>query len=155
MYSKSFNNNVLTVCESEKIYHHTLLYYMKFDSFVDISRIMLLYCFKSRGAILEFLSIFFFLTSVIRLDIYRFFSFDIHILRVLTTIFSLFVIVKKIRIIPQRKKLRATSSYRSIYMQVGAEYVRHVSTMLKSRINTLKATSFPVAPEGLKLNFSI
>ncbi|XP_038982970.1 uncharacterized protein LOC103710660 isoform X1 [Phoenix dactylifera] len=55
--------------------------------------------------------------------------------------------VKKIRIIPQRKKLRATSSYRSIYMQVGTEYVRHVSTMLKSHINSLKATSFPVAPE--------
>jgi len=33
-------------------------------------------------------------------------------------------------------------------MQVGAEYVRQVKTIVKSHINALKSTSSPAAPEG-------
>ncbi|XP_072963151.1 uncharacterized protein [Typha angustifolia] len=55
--------------------------------------------------------------------------------------------VKKVRIIPQRMKLRATSSFRTAYMQLGSEYVRHISKTLKSHINMLSSTSFSIAPE--------
>ncbi|PPS03967.1 hypothetical protein GOBAR_AA16698 [Gossypium barbadense] len=55
--------------------------------------------------------------------------------------------VKKLRIIP-RRKLRSMYSQRSaMYMQVGAEYVRHVSSLVKSGMNSLKIASFPVASE--------
>ncbi|XWS75937.1 hypothetical protein CRYUN_Cryun01aG0134500 [Craigia yunnanensis] len=55
--------------------------------------------------------------------------------------------VKKLRIIP-RRKLRSTYSQRSaMYMQVGAEYVRHVSSLVKTGMNSLKIASFSVTPE--------
>lgn len=57
--------------------------------------------------------------------------------------------VMKLRIIP-RRKLRSTYSLRSaMYAQAGAEYVRHVSTLVKAGINTLKLASFSVQSEGL------
>ncbi|XP_039124008.1 uncharacterized protein LOC120260571 isoform X2 [Dioscorea cayenensis subsp. rotundata] len=55
--------------------------------------------------------------------------------------------VKKVRIIPRRRKLRSTYSQRAIYMQMGAEYVRHVSLMLKNQMNTLKLASYQATPE--------
>ncbi|KAG9448831.1 hypothetical protein H6P81_008796 [Aristolochia fimbriata] len=55
--------------------------------------------------------------------------------------------VKKVRIIP-RRKLRSTFSHRgSLYKQVGAEYVRHVSSLLKTSINSLKIPSLAVTSE--------
>ncbi|KAK4398224.1 hypothetical protein Sango_1297900 [Sesamum angolense] len=49
--------------------------------------------------------------------------------------------VKKLRIIP-RRKLKNTNSMRgAIYLQAGAEYVRHVSSIVKHRINSLKLSS--------------
>ncbi|GLT49920.1 hypothetical protein SLA2020_234460 [Shorea laevis] len=52
--------------------------------------------------------------------------------------------VRKIRIIP-RRKLKSTYSQRSaMYMQVGVEYVQHMSSLLKSGINSLKLASFSV-----------
>lgn len=59
--------------------------------------------------------------------------------------------VKKIRIIP-RRKLRATYSQRGIvYMQVGAEYVRQVTSMLKTGINSIKMNSFAAPSEGCSI----
>ncbi|XP_020099645.1 uncharacterized protein LOC109718055 isoform X2 [Ananas comosus] len=50
--------------------------------------------------------------------------------------------VKKIRIIPQKPKLRTTSSFiRSDYIQVGSEYVKHVSKVLKNHLNMLTSPS--------------
>ncbi|XVF31964.1 hypothetical protein REPUB_Repub17cG0040800 [Reevesia pubescens] len=55
--------------------------------------------------------------------------------------------VKKLRIIP-RRKLRSMYSQRSaMYMQVGAEYVRHVSSLVKTGMNSLKIASFSVTSE--------
>ncbi|PSS05886.1 Cytoplasmic dynein 2 heavy chain like [Actinidia chinensis var. chinensis] len=55
--------------------------------------------------------------------------------------------VKKLRLIP-RRKLKSTYSQRSaIYMQVGAEYVRHVSSFVKTSINYLRIASISVASE--------
>ncbi|PSS16057.1 Epidermin biosynthesis protein like [Actinidia chinensis var. chinensis] len=55
--------------------------------------------------------------------------------------------VKKLRLIP-RQKLRSTYSQRSaLYMQVGAEYVRHVSSLVKTGINSLRIASISVASE--------
>ncbi|XP_025667604.1 uncharacterized protein [Arachis hypogaea] len=49
--------------------------------------------------------------------------------------------VRKLRIIP-RRKLQITSSQRgSIYVQAGMEYVRHVSSFVKSGINSMKSAS--------------
>lgn len=57
--------------------------------------------------------------------------------------------VRKLRVIP-RRKLKSTYSQRgAIYMQAGAEYVRHVSSLLKTGINSLKIASFSVTSEGL------
>lgn len=57
--------------------------------------------------------------------------------------------VRKLRIIP-RRKLKSTYSQRSaIYMQVGKEYVRHVSSLVKTGMTSLKLASFPVTSEGL------
>ncbi|WOK98149.1 hypothetical protein Cni_G06859 [Canna indica] len=57
--------------------------------------------------------------------------------------------VKKVRVISQRRKLRPTSSYPKIYMQMGAEYVRQMSGILKSQINSLRATSSVACEETL------
>ncbi|RDX71907.1 hypothetical protein CR513_48678, partial [Mucuna pruriens] len=55
--------------------------------------------------------------------------------------------VRKLRIIP-RRKLKITKSQRgSIYMQAGVEYVRHVSSLVKSGINSMKSASFSLASE--------
>ncbi|EPS74419.1 hypothetical protein M569_00332, partial [Genlisea aurea] len=52
--------------------------------------------------------------------------------------------VKKLRIVP-RRKLRNTSSMRALIYQTGAEYLHHVSSVMKHRINSLKfsSLSFP------------
>uniref|UniRef100_A0A2C9UVX2 Uncharacterized protein n=1 Tax=Manihot esculenta TaxID=3983 RepID=A0A2C9UVX2_MANES len=55
--------------------------------------------------------------------------------------------VRKLRIIP-RRKLKSTYSQRSaIYMQVGKEYARHVSSLVKNGMNSLKLASFSVTSE--------
>ncbi|XP_020234326.1 uncharacterized protein LOC109814331 isoform X2 [Cajanus cajan] len=55
--------------------------------------------------------------------------------------------VKKLRIIP-RQKLKITKSQRgSIYMKTGVEYVRHVSSLVKTGISSMKSTSFSLASE--------
>ncbi|CAH9091069.1 unnamed protein product [Cuscuta epithymum] len=46
--------------------------------------------------------------------------------------------VRRLRILP-RRKLKSSSSFRgAVYMQVGAEYVRHVSSAVKNRLSSLK-----------------
>lgn len=59
-----------------------------------------------------------------------------------------FLTVKKIRVVPQRPKLRATSSFRNLYMQAGSEYVRQISKILKSQVTMLTSTSSTSLPEG-------
>ncbi|KAK3010058.1 hypothetical protein RJ639_012648 [Escallonia herrerae] len=55
--------------------------------------------------------------------------------------------VRKLRIIP-RRKLKSTYSQRSaMYMQVGVEYVRHVSSFVKTGVNSLRHTSFSFGSE--------
>ncbi|CAL5364078.1 unnamed protein product [Camellia sinensis] len=55
--------------------------------------------------------------------------------------------VRKLRVIPTRK-LKSTYSLRSaMYMQVGVEYVRHVSSLVKTSINSLKIASLSVTSE--------
>ncbi|XP_070037538.1 uncharacterized protein [Nicotiana tomentosiformis] len=55
--------------------------------------------------------------------------------------------VRKLRIIPKRK-LKSTNSMRgAISMQAGAEYVRHVSSLVKNGINSLKIHSFLLTSE--------
>nr|XP_027063036.1 uncharacterized protein LOC113689466 isoform X1 [Coffea arabica] len=55
--------------------------------------------------------------------------------------------VKKLRIIP-RRRLKSTNSLRgAMYMQVGAEYVRHVSSLVKSGMNSLRLASFSLPTE--------
>ncbi|KAJ4730295.1 Pesticidal crystal cry8Ba protein [Melia azedarach] len=55
--------------------------------------------------------------------------------------------VRKLRVIP-RRKLKSTYSLRSaMYMQAGAEYVRHVSSLVKNGMNSLKLASFPMQSE--------
>ncbi|KAI5662135.1 hypothetical protein M9H77_21458 [Catharanthus roseus] len=55
--------------------------------------------------------------------------------------------VKKLRIIP-RQKLKSTNSLRgALYVHAGAEYVRHVSSLVKSGINSLKLASFSLTSE--------
>lgn len=55
--------------------------------------------------------------------------------------------VKKLRIVPMRT-LKSTYSQRSMmYMQAGAQYVRHVSSLVKTGMNSLKLASFPPTAE--------
>ncbi|KAJ4847075.1 hypothetical protein Tsubulata_040364 [Turnera subulata] len=55
--------------------------------------------------------------------------------------------VRKLRIIP-RRKLRSTYSQRSaMYMQMGKEYAKHVSSLVRTGINSLKLASVPVTSE--------
>ncbi|XP_027940436.1 uncharacterized protein LOC114194437 isoform X1 [Vigna unguiculata] len=55
--------------------------------------------------------------------------------------------VRKLRIIP-RQKLKITKSQRgSHYMQAGVEYVRHVSSLVKTGINSMKSATFSLASE--------
>ncbi|XP_011008188.1 PREDICTED: uncharacterized protein LOC105113635 [Populus euphratica] len=55
--------------------------------------------------------------------------------------------VKKLRIIPRRKLLSTYSQRSAIYMQMGKEYVQHVSSLVKTGMNSLKIASFPVPTE--------
>ncbi|KAI3457041.1 hypothetical protein Pfo_013704 [Paulownia fortunei] len=67
--------------------------------------------------------------------------------KVKRTVGKIRVEVKKLRIIP-RRKLKNTNSMRgAIYLQAGAEYVRHVSSIVKHRINSLKLSSFSLPSE--------
>ncbi|KAF6141359.1 hypothetical protein GIB67_008536 [Kingdonia uniflora] len=60
--------------------------------------------------------------------------------------------VKKVRIIP-RRKLKNTYSHRgAVYIQVGADYVRHVSAMVKTGINSLNLSPFPLTSEEAKFS---
>ncbi|KAL5729754.1 hypothetical protein ACHQM5_002657 [Ranunculus cassubicifolius] len=55
--------------------------------------------------------------------------------------------VKKIRIIP-RRKLKSTFSMRgALYVEAGAKYVRHVSTLVKNGITSLKLAPFSATSE--------
>ncbi|KAG8386690.1 hypothetical protein BUALT_Bualt03G0175200 [Buddleja alternifolia] len=67
--------------------------------------------------------------------------------KVKRTVGKIRVEVKKLRIIP-RRKLKNTSSMRgAIYLQAGAEYVKHVSSIVKHRINSLKLSSLSFPSE--------
>lgn len=55
--------------------------------------------------------------------------------------------MKKIRIIPQRKLKDTYSQQSAIYVQAGVEYIKHVSSLVKSKINALGISSFSC--EGL------
>ncbi|XP_024318268.1 uncharacterized protein LOC100844890 isoform X2 [Brachypodium distachyon] len=57
--------------------------------------------------------------------------------------------VQKIRVVPQRPKLRATSSFRNLYVQAGSEYVRQISKILKSQVTMLTSTSSTSLPEEM------
>ncbi|PAN04557.1 hypothetical protein PAHAL_1G075100 [Panicum hallii] len=57
--------------------------------------------------------------------------------------------VKKIRVVPHRPKLRATSSFRNLYMQAGSDYVRQISKVLKSQVTMLTSTSSTSLPEEM------
>ncbi|KAJ6835829.1 uncharacterized protein M6B38_329840 [Iris pallida] len=63
--------------------------------------------------------------------------------------------VKKIRIVPRRRKLQATSSQRALYMQVGAEYIRQVTAIMKNQIHALKAASSPAPEEALSCSLQL
>ncbi|XP_057954737.1 uncharacterized protein LOC131148823 isoform X2 [Malania oleifera] len=54
--------------------------------------------------------------------------------------------VKKLRMIP-RQKLKSTYSRGSIYMQAGADYVRHLSSFLKASISSFGLPSLSVMSE--------
>ncbi|CAK9315428.1 unnamed protein product [Citrullus colocynthis] len=55
--------------------------------------------------------------------------------------------VKKLRLIPKRKLMNTYSQRGSIYMRVGAEYIRNISTLVKNGINSLKEASFSITSE--------
>ncbi|KAL2476566.1 hypothetical protein Adt_37302 [Abeliophyllum distichum] len=55
--------------------------------------------------------------------------------------------VKKLRIIPRRKLKNTNSMLSAIYIQAGADYVRHVSSLVKHGINSLKLSPFSSACE--------
>ncbi|XP_038704638.1 uncharacterized protein LOC120000578 [Tripterygium wilfordii] len=55
--------------------------------------------------------------------------------------------VKKIRVLPRRKLKSTYSQQSAIYIQVGKEYIRHVSSLVKTGMNTLRLSSFSVASE--------
>ncbi|KAI3921724.1 hypothetical protein MKX01_005413 [Papaver californicum] len=55
--------------------------------------------------------------------------------------------VKKMRIVPRKKMKITYSQHSAVYMQAGAEYVRQVSTMVTTRINSLNLAPFSVPSE--------
>ncbi|MFS7906429.1 hypothetical protein Hanom_Chr01g00059071 [Helianthus anomalus] len=59
--------------------------------------------------------------------------------------------VRKIRIIPQRKLKDTYSQQSAIYVQAGVEYIRHVSSLVKSKINKLGISSFSLSCEDALL----
>ncbi|PIN16647.1 hypothetical protein CDL12_10693 [Handroanthus impetiginosus] len=67
--------------------------------------------------------------------------------KVKRTVGKIRVEVKKLRIIPRRKLKNTNSMIGAIYLQAGAEYVRHVSSIVKNRISSLKLSSFALPCE--------
>ncbi|KAL4588872.1 hypothetical protein LXL04_001769 [Taraxacum kok-saghyz] len=63
-------------------------------------------------------------------------------LKVKKVIGKIRVEVKKIRIIPQRKLKDTYSQQSAIYVQAGVEYIKHVSSIVKNKINALGISSF-------------
>lgn len=57
--------------------------------------------------------------------------------------------VRKLRVIPRRTLKNTYSQRGAIYIQAGVEYVRHVSSLVKTGMNSLKVASFSVVSEGL------
>ncbi|GAV68420.1 hypothetical protein CFOL_v3_11923 [Cephalotus follicularis] len=55
--------------------------------------------------------------------------------------------VRKVRVIPRRKLKSLYSQRSSMYMQVGAEYVREFSSLVKTSMNSMKLASFPATSE--------
>ncbi|KAJ0547819.1 hypothetical protein HanIR_Chr08g0376481 [Helianthus annuus] len=68
-------------------------------------------------------------------------------LKVKKVIGKIKVEVRKIRIIPQRKLKDTYSQQSAIYVQAGVEYIRHVSSLVKSKINKLGISSFSLSCE--------
>ncbi|KAL8144851.1 hypothetical protein AgCh_003172 [Apium graveolens] len=69
--------------------------------------------------------------------------------KVKKTIGKIRVEVKKLRIIP-RRKLKSTNSLRgAMYIQMGAEYVRQVSSLVKNSITSLRHASSNLTSEEL------
>ncbi|XP_065876631.1 uncharacterized protein [Euphorbia lathyris] len=72
---------------------------------------------------------------------------QLYPLKVKKVVGKIRVEVRKLRIIP-RRELKSTYSQRSaIYMQVGKQYVRHVSSLVKTGITSLKLASFSITAE--------
>ncbi|CAA0816274.1 Unknown protein [Striga hermonthica] len=68
--------------------------------------------------------------------------------KVKRTVGKIRVEVKKLRIVPQRRKLKNTNSMRgAIYLQAGADYVRHVSSRVRRRISFLKHSTLSLTCE--------
>ncbi|KAL8512388.1 hypothetical protein ACS0TY_018756 [Phlomoides rotata] len=67
--------------------------------------------------------------------------------KVKRTVGKIRVEAKKLRIIPRRKLKNTKSMIGAIYLQAGAEYVRHVSSIVKHRINSLTLNSFSLPSE--------
>ncbi|KAI3774836.1 hypothetical protein L1987_49398 [Smallanthus sonchifolius] len=68
-------------------------------------------------------------------------------LKVKKVIGKIKVEVRKVRIIPQRKLKDTYSQQSAIYVQAGVEYIRHVSSLVKSKINKLGLSSFSLPCE--------
>nr|XP_043624942.1 uncharacterized protein LOC122596431 [Erigeron canadensis] len=68
-------------------------------------------------------------------------------LKVKKVIGKIRVEVRKVRIIPQRKLKDTYSQQSAIYVQAGVEYIRHVSSLVKSKINKLGLSSFSLPCE--------
>ncbi|XP_021989472.1 uncharacterized protein LOC110886025 isoform X1 [Helianthus annuus] len=68
-------------------------------------------------------------------------------LKVKKVIGKIKVEVRKVRIIPQRKLKDTYSQQSAIYVQAGVEYIRHVSSLVKSKINKLGISSFSLPCE--------
>ncbi|KAK1416633.1 hypothetical protein QVD17_25748 [Tagetes erecta] len=63
-------------------------------------------------------------------------------LKVKKVIGKIKVEVRKVRIIPQRKLKDTYSQQSAIYVQAGVDYIRHVSSLVKTKINKLGLSSF-------------
>ncbi|KAK9078138.1 hypothetical protein SSX86_002195 [Deinandra increscens subsp. villosa] len=68
-------------------------------------------------------------------------------LKVKKVIGKIKVEVRKVRIIPQRKLKDTYSQQSAIYVQAGVEYIRHVSSLVKNKINRLGLSSFSLPCE--------
>ncbi|KAJ9537889.1 hypothetical protein OSB04_030622 [Centaurea solstitialis] len=68
-------------------------------------------------------------------------------LKVKKVIGKIRVEVRKVRIIPQRKLKDTYSQQSAVYVQAGVEYIRHVSSIVKNKINALGISSFSLPCE--------